>query len=67
MKYRLKQKKIIAVTEDTLQRTKDKWTEAPRYNKCWNLEIFQDNVVLNDEYVVRLTEKILIHNIIYIP
>ena len=30
-------------TNYKLQITNYKWTKAPQYNKCWNLEIFQDN------------------------
>ena len=30
-------------TKDKLQRTNYKWTKAPQYNKCWNLEFLQDN------------------------
>ena len=30
-------------THYTLHITHYKWTKAPQYNKCWNLEFLQDN------------------------
>ena len=31
------------LTLDKLHITNYKWTKAPQYNKCWNLEFLQDN------------------------